>query len=71
LLHLHLRPIYQLVSLGSYSRVASYWDGKSHLGAGFTLRCFQRLSVPHLAIQPCHWRDNWCTSGASIPVLSY
>ena len=41
------------------------------VGAGFTLRCFQRLSDPHLAAQLCHWRDNWCTSGASIPVLSY
>ena len=38
---------------------------------GFTLRCLQRLSVPHIAAQLCHWRDNWCTRGASIPVLSY
>ncbi|CDW61247.1 Cell wall-associated hydrolase [Trichuris trichiura] len=21
----------------------------------------QRLSVPHIAAQLCHWRDNWCT----------
>ena len=27
---------------------------KPDLGEGFTLRCFQRLSFPHLAIQPCH-----------------
>ena len=35
------------------------------------LRCFQRLSVPYVAAQPCHWHDNWCTRGTSIPVLSY
>ena len=26
---------------------------------------------PYLATQLCHWYDNWCTSGMSIPVLSY
>jgi hypothetical protein len=46
-------------------------DGKSHLEGGFALRCFQRLSRPHLATQRCIWRHNWYTSGASIPVLSY
>ena len=66
LLCLHTRPINQVVFLGSY-----HFCGKSHLEAGFTLRCFQRLSHPNLAIQPCHWRDNWCTIGLSIPVLSY
>ena len=35
--------------------------GRSHLGAGFALRCFQRLSFPDAAFQPCHWRDNWYT----------
>ena len=44
---------------------------KLHLRAGFTLRCFQRLSLPDAAIQPCHWRDNWYTGGPSTPVLSY
>ena len=66
LLCLHTRPINQVVYLGSY-----HCCGKSHLEAGFTLRCFQRLSHPNLAIQPCHGRDNWCTIGLSIPVLSY
>lgn len=46
-------------------------NGKSHLRVGFTLRCFQRLSLPNIATQRCHWRDNWCTRGLSIPVLSY
>ena len=45
--------------------------GISHLEAGFPLRCFQRLSIPHLATRPCHWRDNRYTRGASTPVLSY
>ncbi|RCS33606.1 hypothetical protein DN050_10545 [Heyndrickxia coagulans] len=35
------------------------------------LRCFQHLSLPHIATQRCLWQDNWYTSGASIPVLSY
>src|SRR3990170_2703542 len=43
--------------------------GRPHLGVGFTLRCFQRLSQPNLATQLCLWRDNWCTRGSSIPVL--
>ncbi len=45
--------------------------GRSHLGVGFPLRCFQRLSLPHLATRPCRWRDNRYTIGASVPVLSY
>jgi len=46
-------------------------SGRSLLGVGFALRCFQRLSAPHVAFQPCPGRDNWFTSGASVPVLSY
>ena len=46
-------------------------NGKSHLEGGFTLRCFQRLSLPHVATQLCSWQNNWYTSGVSIPVLSY
>ena len=42
-----------------------------NLGAGFPLRCFQRLSLPHIATLLCRWRDNRCTVGAFIPVLSY
>ena len=65
--HFHLCPIYLVVSKGSY------WipPGISHLKGGFTLRCLQRLSLPDLATQPCHWYDNWYTSGPSSPVLSY
>ena len=66
LLHLHLRPINQVVFLGSYP-----YGGKSYLEVGFALRCFQRLSIPYIATQPCPWQNNWYTSGTSIPVLSY
>ena len=66
LLHLHLRPINLVVCKGSYS-----FDGISYLEVSFTLRCFQRLSHPHFATLPCRWRDNRCTIGAFIPVLSY
>ena len=67
LLHFHLRPINQIVSLGPYSIM----DERSHLRESFTLRCFQRLSRPYLATQLCPWQNNWCTRGTSIPVLSY
>ena len=42
-----------------------------YLGAGFPLRCFQRLSLPNVANRPCHWRDNRHTRGSSTQVLSY
>src|SRR6516225_1828321 len=45
--------------------------GKTHLETSFQLRCFQRLSLPHIATRQCHWRDNRYTRGASTPVLSY
>ena len=66
--HLHIVPINLVVFKGSYLIDLS---GISYLKAGFTLRCFQRLSDPNIAAQLCHWRDNWCTRGSSIPVLSY
>ncbi len=67
LLHFHLRPIYDVVYIGPYSMK----DERSYLRVGFTLRCFQRLSLPDVATQLCPWQDNWCTRGLSIPVLSY
>ena len=66
LLHLHLRPINQLVFLGSSTCVR-----RSFLVGGFALRCFQRLSRPYLATRLCSWHCNRCTSGMSTPVLSY
>src|SRR5687768_7554109 len=45
--------------------------GKTHLETSFPLRCFQRLSLPHIATRQCHWRDNRYTRGASTLVLSY
>src|SRR6476660_9415060 len=45
--------------------------GRPHLKASFPLRCFQRLSLPNVANQPCSWRNNWHTRGSSVPVLSY
>ena len=60
------------------STSCSGWDlnclsdsGKLHLGGGFALRCFQRLSFLHVAIQLWPRQANWHTSGAAIPVLSY
>ena len=58
----------------SWSRTTLQGDqvpGRSHLQASFPLRCFQRLSLPHIATLQCHWRDNRYTRGASTPVLSY
>ena len=81
------KPLGRLVTVSSTCRHASTpvlstsWSrtalqgvldsGKSHLEAGFPLRCLQRLSLPDLATRPCHWRDNRCTRGPSTPVLSY
>jgi hypothetical protein len=59
---------YQPVSL---TGILLLTNGKTHLEVGFSLRCFQRLSFPHLATLHCHWRDNRYTIGVSIPVLSY
>ena len=63
----HLQPINEVVYLGP-SRIA---PGRTYLKAGFPLRCFQRLSLPHIATLLCRWHDNRSTRGASIPVLSY
>ncbi len=65
---LHLPPINVVVCHGpsGVSRPRSV-----HLGTGFPLRCFQRLSLPDIANRRCHWRDSRDTSGQSDPVLSY
>ena len=59
----HLRPIDVVVYDGPQRR--------PHLGAGFALRCIQRLSRPDAATRPCAWRRNRLTVGPSDPVLSY
>ncbi len=59
----HLRPIDVVVSHGPQRR--------PHLGAGFALRCLQRLSHPDAATRLCAWRRNRHTVGPSVPVLSY
>jgi hypothetical protein len=64
----HFRPINPVVWLGALPPLGC---GRPHLEAGFPLRCFQRLSLPDVANQPCPWRDNWHTRGPSVPVLSY
>ena len=61
------------------STSSSGWDldcllqgsGKTHLGCGFALRCFQRLSLLDVAIQLWPRQANWLTSGPAISVLSY
>ena len=71
LLRLHMPPINQVFFLGpSYLPIARE-IGRPYLGAGFLLRCFQRLSLPDFATQRCPWRDNWYTRGRSTSVLSY
>lgn len=43
--HFHFQPI----------NVVVFHDpsGKTHLGRSLALRCFQRLSLPHIATRPC------------------
>ena len=65
---LHFRPINPVVWLGALPNLVG---GRPHLEGCFPLRCFQRLSLPDVANQPCPWRDNWHTRGPSVPVLSY
>jgi hypothetical protein len=61
--HLHTRPINVVVYHGS--------QGRTRFEVGFSLRCLQRLSRPHIATLHCSWRHNSSTRGAFIPVLSY
>ncbi len=72
----------QLVTLsctpyGASTCVLSTWwsttvlIGKPSFKAGFTLRCFQRLSIPYIATQLRSWQNDWYTRGTSNPVLSY
>jgi len=68
LLHFHIQPI-NVVDFNKPS--GTFRFERSHLEAGFPLRCFQRLSFPNLATRLCHWHDNRYTRGSSTPVLSY
>jgi hypothetical protein len=68
LLPLHLRPINVVVYHGPSGGLRR---GTPGLEVGFPLRCFQRLSRPHIATLRCGWRHNRHTSGVSDPVLSY
>ncbi len=65
-LPVHARPINLVVFQGSLA-----FASRSCLEGGFTLRCLQRLSLPHVATQRCAKRRNWITRGGSNPVLSY
>ena len=62
LLNLHTRPINLLVSKGTLEINST----KSYLGDDFTLICFQRLSVPQLAIRPCSEQNNRNTRAAYL-----
>jgi hypothetical protein len=77
-----IKPIERLVPVSfthccaSTPGLSTWWSATALIGnagfeGGFPLRCFQRLSRPHLATRRCRWRDNRYTRGASIPVLSY
>ena len=64
----HLRPIKHVFSMRA---TGTEVPRNPNLGAGFPLRCFQRLSLPNVANRPCRWRDNRHTRGSSTQVLSY
>ena len=68
LLCFHIWPINPVISREPHTPEGAW---RSHLEAGFPLRCFQRLSIPNVANQPCPWQNNWHTRGPSNPVLSY
>ena len=60
-----------LSTLSSLTTLQGVTPARPYLGNGFTLRCFQRFSDPHMATRRCRWRDSRYTRGASVPVLSY
>ena len=62
LLPFHLAPINVVISHESITI--------PYLGAGFPLRCFQRLSNPDIATGQCTWRYSPQTRGQFISVLS-
>ncbi len=77
-----IKPIERLVPVSftcchaSTPGLSTWWSSTALIGTagfegGFPLRCFQRLSRPHIATRRCDWRHNRSTRGASIPVLSY
>ena len=63
---LHMRPINPVVFRGSLA-----YASNTDLEGGFLLRCFQRLSLRHLATLRWHERANRRTRGGSFQVLSY
>src|SRR5215831_5677951 len=79
--HEQLVPVSSTHYCASTPGLSTWWSattlqgdqvpGRFHLQARFPLRCFQRLSLPHIATRRCDWRHNRYTSGASTPVLSY
>ena len=52
---LHFGPINLVVYQGP---LGTLWSGRSHLGVGFALRCFQRLSRPNVTTERCSWRNS-------------
>ena len=59
--------LHESLVLASTSGLSTQWSAgslshlrvwKSHLEAGFPLRCFQRLSHPNVANQRCTWQYN-------------
>ena len=69
--HLTVLPLPAYQPGGLAGGLTPLKGGSPHLGTGFPLRCFQRLSLPNVANQPCSWWNNWHTRGSSVPVLSY
>jgi hypothetical protein len=77
-----IEPIERLVPVSfthccaSTPGLSTWWSSTALIArpgfeGSFPLRCFQRLSRPHIATRRCAWRHNRYTRGASIPVLSY
>ena len=60
-----------LSTSSSLRGLTCFTSGNLLLEVGFTLRCLQRLSLPHFASLLCPWQNNSFTRGASTPVLSY
>ena len=64
----HARPIDQVVYLGPYSVDPM---GILISGRASRLDAFSGYPCRTSATRRCRWRDNRCTGGPSVPVLSY
>jgi hypothetical protein len=71
LLDLHLRPINPVIYGEPYVPIPKDREGYLFLRWAWRLDAFSAYPCRTQLPSVCLWRDNWCTGGSSVPVLSY